>query len=106
MPDAPDAVRLDALTDEAIVERVLAGEIDQYASIVERYQHALYRHAVGMVLDHDAACRHGAGRIRPRLYESEGVPRSAPVPGVVVSNASQPLPRLSEGAPSSPSEIR
>jgi RNA polymerase sigma-70 factor (ECF subfamily) len=55
MPDATDAARLDALTDEAIVERVLAGEIDQYASIVERYQHALYRHAVGMVLDHDAA---------------------------------------------------
>jgi len=55
MPDVPDAARLDALTDEAIVARVLAGEIDQYASLVDRYQHALYRHAVGMVLDHDAA---------------------------------------------------
>jgi RNA polymerase sigma-70 factor (ECF subfamily) len=55
MSDARDAARLDAPTDADIVERVLAGDIEQYAFIVERYQHALYRHAVGMVLDHDAA---------------------------------------------------
>ena len=55
MTDARDAARLDAPTDADIAERVLAGDIEQYAFIVERYQHALYRHAVGMVLDHDAA---------------------------------------------------
>ncbi len=41
--------------DADIVERVLAGDTEAYASIIERYQHALYRHAVAMVLDHDAA---------------------------------------------------
>ena len=42
-------------TDADVVGRVLGGEIDQYARIVERYQRALYRYAVSMVLDHDAA---------------------------------------------------
>jgi RNA polymerase sigma-70 factor (ECF subfamily) len=41
--------------DADIIARVLAGETDQYAQIVSRYQHALYRHSLAMVLDHDAA---------------------------------------------------
>jgi RNA polymerase sigma-70 factor (ECF subfamily) len=55
MAGARERAREDGLTDAVIVERVLAGDNEQYASIVERYQHALYRHAVAMVLDHDAA---------------------------------------------------
>ena len=45
----------DAADDAAVIERVLAGDIEQYEQLVRRYQAALYRHAVGMVLDHDAA---------------------------------------------------
>lgn len=46
---------LHSADDAAVVERVLAGEIDQYELLVARYQSAMYRHAVAMVLDHDAA---------------------------------------------------
>lgn len=45
----------DAADDAGVIERVLAGDIEQYEQLVHRYQAALYRHAVGMVLDHDAA---------------------------------------------------
>jgi RNA polymerase sigma-70 factor (ECF subfamily) len=55
MADVRDHASQDGRTDDAIIERVLAGDTDEYASIVERYQHVLYRHAVAMVLDHDAA---------------------------------------------------
>lgn len=55
MTDARDPAREDGRIDADIVARVLAGDTEQYASIVERYQRALYRHAVAMVLDHDAA---------------------------------------------------
>jgi RNA polymerase sigma-70 factor (ECF subfamily) len=55
MADPFDRQREHGLADAAIVERVLAGEIECYASIVVRYQHALYRHALAMVLDRDAA---------------------------------------------------
>ena len=55
MTDARDPAREDGRIDVDIVARVLAGDTEQYASIVERYQRALYRHAVAMVLDHDAA---------------------------------------------------
>ena len=41
--------------DAVVIERVLAGDIQQFAELVHRYQTALYRHAVAMVLDHDAA---------------------------------------------------
>lgn len=41
--------------DATVIERVLAGDIQQFAELVNRYQAALYRHAVAMVLDHDAA---------------------------------------------------
>jgi RNA polymerase sigma-70 factor, ECF subfamily len=55
MTDARDPVREDGRIDADVVARVLAGDTEQYAAIVERYQRALYRHAVAMVLDHDAA---------------------------------------------------
>jgi RNA polymerase sigma-70 factor, ECF subfamily len=41
--------------DVELVRRVLAGERDCYASLVRRYQEALFRHALGMVGDSDAA---------------------------------------------------
>jgi RNA polymerase sigma-70 factor (ECF subfamily) len=46
---------MDAPDDAVVIERVLAGDIQQFAELVNRYQRALYRHAVAMVLDHDAA---------------------------------------------------
>jgi RNA polymerase sigma-70 factor, ECF subfamily len=42
-------------TDAAVVRRVAAGERDLYALLVTRYQAQLYRHALGMVGDPDAA---------------------------------------------------
>src|SRR5438477_13112658 len=45
----------DAQADAAAIDRVLQGETDQFAILVRRYQSALYRHAVAMVWDHDAA---------------------------------------------------
>jgi RNA polymerase sigma-70 factor (ECF subfamily) len=54
MVDAFDR-RSQGLADADVIDRILAGDVDRYALIVERYQHALYRHAVAMVLDHDAA---------------------------------------------------
>ena len=50
-----DPLRDDGAADAEIVTRVLAGDVECYAAIVERYQRPLYRHAVAMVLDHDAA---------------------------------------------------
>jgi RNA polymerase sigma-70 factor, ECF subfamily len=41
--------------DALVIERVLAGEIQLFSELVNRHQAALYRHAVGMVLDHDVA---------------------------------------------------
>lgn len=55
MADALDPHREQRNADADVVGRVLAGEIECYALIVERYQRTLYRHAVAMVLDHDAA---------------------------------------------------
>jgi RNA polymerase sigma-70 factor (ECF subfamily) len=45
----------DGSDDAAIIARVLAGDINRFAELVQRHQGALYRHAVGMVLDHDVA---------------------------------------------------
>lgn len=42
-------------TDARIVARVLAGDTDRYALLVERYQETLFRYAVGMVHDSDLA---------------------------------------------------
>jgi RNA polymerase sigma-70 factor (ECF subfamily) len=46
-PDAPD--------DAAVIARVLSGDKQSFEHLVRRYQHLLYRHAVALVLDHDAA---------------------------------------------------
>jgi RNA polymerase sigma-70 factor (ECF subfamily) len=54
MGDALDR-REQGLADTDVIDRILAGDVERYALIVERYQQALYRHAVAMVLDHDAA---------------------------------------------------
>jgi RNA polymerase sigma-70 factor, ECF subfamily len=41
--------------DASLIARVLDGERQQFAPLVERYQAALYRYAVSMVIDHDVA---------------------------------------------------
>jgi RNA polymerase sigma-70 factor, ECF subfamily len=41
--------------DAAVVTAVLAGDVQRYRILVERYQKRLYRHALGMVLDRDTA---------------------------------------------------
>jgi RNA polymerase sigma-70 factor (ECF subfamily) len=41
--------------DARLVERVLDGDTQAFGELVRRYQRALHRHAVGMVLDHDVA---------------------------------------------------
>ena len=42
-------------SDAELIQRILNGEGERYAILVERYQDALFRHAVGMVGDSDAA---------------------------------------------------
>ncbi|HEY5617266.1 MAG TPA: RNA polymerase sigma factor [Vicinamibacterales bacterium] len=53
----PEADRLSesSIDDATVVARVLAGDKQQFAQLVIRYQGVLYRHAVSMVFDHDAA---------------------------------------------------
>ncbi|MBI3047217.1 MAG: sigma-70 family RNA polymerase sigma factor [Acidobacteria bacterium] len=41
--------------DAAVIARVLGGETEEFAQLVRRYQDLLYRHAVSVVLDRDAA---------------------------------------------------
>jgi len=54
--DDPQARRQsDGGADADVIARVLGGDVQAYATLVTRYQRALYRHAVAMVLDHDAA---------------------------------------------------
>jgi RNA polymerase sigma-70 factor (ECF subfamily) len=45
----------DAPDDTEVIARVLRGEKQQFEHVVRRYQQALYRHAVSIVLDHDVA---------------------------------------------------
>ena len=45
----------DAPSDEEVIERVLDGEKQLFEHLVERYQQSLYRHAVAIVIDRDAA---------------------------------------------------
>lgn len=45
----------DGLADAAAVARVLAGDVQAFAPLVARYQAALYRYAVSLVLDHEVA---------------------------------------------------
>lgn len=42
-------------SDAALVERVRRGDRDAYATLVNRHQALLYRHAAGMGLDHDTS---------------------------------------------------
>jgi len=42
-------------SDAELIRRILNGEGERYSILVERYQDALFRHAVGMVGDADAA---------------------------------------------------
>jgi RNA polymerase sigma-70 factor, ECF subfamily len=48
-------VTLDSPSDAELIERVLAGERELYATIVARYQDMLYRFAAGMLQDADTA---------------------------------------------------
>lgn len=45
----------EARADAAAIDGVLNGDTQAFAELVGRYQGALYRHAVAMVLDHDVA---------------------------------------------------
>jgi RNA polymerase sigma-70 factor (ECF subfamily) len=47
--------RTDGPPDAVVIAAVLAGDREQFGCLVTRYQHALLRHAVTMVLDHDVA---------------------------------------------------
>jgi RNA polymerase sigma-70 factor, ECF subfamily len=53
--NAPDRGQPDAPDDAVVIARVLKGDKQAFEHLVNRYQHLLYRHAVAMVLDHDAA---------------------------------------------------
>jgi len=55
MDDACDRRLSDGAADAEAIARVLDGDTEQFAHLVRRYQHALYRHAVSMVMDHEAA---------------------------------------------------
>jgi RNA polymerase sigma-70 factor (ECF subfamily) len=50
-----DPGRSDAPDDAEVIARVIDGEKEQFEHLVGRYQRALYRHAVAIVLDHDTA---------------------------------------------------
>lgn len=55
MDAPPDRRRSDAPADAEVIARVLDGEKQEFEPLVRRYQQVLYRHAVSIVLDHDAA---------------------------------------------------
>src|SRR5687768_17749229 len=55
MRPRPAPAPLDGADDAVVIGRVLDGDRQQFAQLMQRYQSALYRHAVGMVLDHDVA---------------------------------------------------
>ena len=42
-------------SDADVVRSVIGGDVDSYTQLVHRYQDELYRHIVGMGLDHDTA---------------------------------------------------
>ncbi len=46
---------MQSVDDAELISRILAGEGEQYGILIGRYQSALYRHALGMVLQPDAA---------------------------------------------------
>lgn len=55
MDAPPDRGQPDAPDDAAVIAQVLEGDKQAFVHLVSRYQHLLYRHAVALVLDHDAA---------------------------------------------------
>jgi RNA polymerase sigma-70 factor (ECF subfamily) len=55
MPEPTVGGTADGVTDAEVIERVLGGDVQQFEQLVTRYQSALYRHAVSMVMDHAAA---------------------------------------------------
>ena len=55
MNASPDRGEPDGPDDAGVITRVLKGDKQAFEHLVSRYQHLLYRHAVAMVLDHDAA---------------------------------------------------
>ncbi len=55
MVEPMDRRAADGPDDAAVIARVLDGDKQQFEHLVRRYQQALYRHAVSIVLDHDAA---------------------------------------------------
>ena len=55
MHDDAQRRRTDGPPDAVIIAAVLAGNAEQFGALVTRYQRALFRHAVTMVLDHDVA---------------------------------------------------
>ena len=92
----PDAL----LDDAAAIRRVLAGDKQQFAVLVSRYQSSLYRHAVSMVLDHDVA----ADMVQDtfvRAYSRLATCREHNRFRAWIFQMLQSLPRLFEGCPSS-----
>lgn len=55
MSDGSAPQRESQASDAALVERIVGGDRDLYGVLISRYQDRLYRHALGMLLDHDAA---------------------------------------------------
>ena len=55
MSDALERRQYDEPSDADVIARVIAGDKQQFEHLVHRYQQSLYRHAVALVLDHDAA---------------------------------------------------
>jgi RNA polymerase sigma-70 factor (ECF subfamily) len=47
--------RIDSLSDAQLIDRVLLGDRNAYAPLVDRHQTLLYRHAMGMGIDHDTS---------------------------------------------------
>ena len=55
MQEPVDRRPAEAPDDAAVIALVLGGEKQQFEVLVRRYQQALHRHALAMVLDRDAA---------------------------------------------------
>ena len=55
MGEPTDRRLSDAADDAAVIARVLEGDKQQFEVLVRRYQQVLFRHALAMVLDRDAA---------------------------------------------------
>jgi RNA polymerase sigma-70 factor, ECF subfamily len=49
------APSLESLSDAELIERIRCGDRNAYAPLVDRHQTLLYRHAMGMGVDHDTS---------------------------------------------------